>query len=254
MVLWWFSVSENNGILDMHNHVCLVVPQGRVYLLALYVFSSSFPTTGSHFTKHHSGKLVMQDIEWWILTLSQKWCGIKIRLPPPPMDTKLFVDALTTWGSGLVMDSKWLAWPLKDDWKLEGRDIGWAEMVTVNLVVWALVNAGLINCHIVLCSDNSGVVGALSSGYSRSLQQNFILWHIVNLFQTHEIWITIKWVPSKINLADGQSRGLFPLKAELLSWPPAVPVYLKHFVWHAICHDELHWVLFSGQHGPSLLH
>lgn len=92
----------------------------------------------------------------------------------------------------MVLNNKWLAWPLKVGWKSDGRDIGWAEMVAINLAVKTLVNAGYANCHVILKSDNMGVVDALAAGYSRSNQQNFILRHIVEPFQVQNIWLTIK--------------------------------------------------------------
>lgn len=70
-----------------------------------------------------------------------------------------------SWGIGLVLNDKWLAWRLKEGWRCEGRDIGWGEMVAVDLAVRTLVNAGFSDCQVVLQSDNAGVVGALSAGY-----------------------------------------------------------------------------------------
>lgn len=59
-------------------------------------------------------------------------------------------------------------------------------MVVVDLAVQTLIKAGFIDCHIILQSDNLVVVSTLSAGYSWSAQQNFILYHIVDCFQTHQ--------------------------------------------------------------------
>lgn len=155
------------------------------------------------------------------------------------MNIDLFVDASTLWGIGLVLDDKWLAWPLKVGWKSDGRDIGWAEMVAVDLAVKTLIKASYTNCHIILKSDNTGVVGALTAGCSRSIQQNFILRHIVDFFQAHNIWLTIQWVSTGSNKADGPSRGVFPPKSLLFPFPPPVPAYLKDYVCHAVRHNEV---------------
>lgn len=117
----------------------------------------------------------MDDIDWWRDALENHWCSSRVVLPPEPMDLQVYVDASTSWGIGFVVGNKWLAWELQQGWNSDGRDIGWAEMVAVDLSVRALVNAGYKNCHIVLRSDNSGVVGALVAGRSRSPQQNAIL-------------------------------------------------------------------------------
>jgi hypothetical protein len=61
------------------------------------------------------------------------------------------------------------------------------------------------NCHIIMCSDNKGVVGALEAGRSRGTQQNAILWEIVKLIQDHDIWISTIWVPTLENPVDGPS-------------------------------------------------
>jgi hypothetical protein len=33
---------------------------------------------------------------------------------------KLFVDASTGWGIGLILNGKWLAWQFKEGWNSEG--------------------------------------------------------------------------------------------------------------------------------------
>lgn len=233
------SLKSTESLIGTLNHACLVIPQGRSHLPALYAFRASFPTNSSRFLRHHPPKAALEEIEWWRRTLDVEWCGIVIQLPPEPMNVDLFVDASTSWGIGLVLDGRWLAWPLKTGWKSDGRDIGWAEMVAVDLAVKTLINAGYANCHVILKSDNTGVVGALTAGYSRSTQQNFILRHIVDSFQAHGIWLTIKWIASDMNLADGPSQGCFPPKRMLLPFPPSIPQYLRDYVRFAIQHREI---------------
>ena len=57
------------------------------------------------------------------------------------------MDASTSWGIGFVMDGKWLAWELVDSWHGDDRDIGWAEMVAVELGIHALIAAGKQSTH-----------------------------------------------------------------------------------------------------------
>lgn len=233
------SLKTTESLIGTLNHVCLVIPHGRSHLPAFYAFRTSFPSEGSHFIKHRPSKPVLHEIDWWRTTLSSKWCGVNIKRPPNPLDIQLFVDASTSWGIGLVLDDKWLAWPLKEGWQTEGRDIGWAEMVAVDLAVRTLIAGHFVECHVILRSDNAGVVGAFSAGYSRSSQQNLVLRHIVDSFQAHGIWLTLEWVPSESNLADKPSRGIFPPRSNLFPFPPAVPQYLKPFVRFSIRHNEL---------------
>ncbi len=107
-----------------------------------------------------------EDLAWWKHKLSLDLLGIPIITPAEPLDVSLMVDASTSWGLGLVLDRKWLAWELIQGWKSDGRDIGWAEMVVIELGLRTLIAKGLKDCHIVIHSNNQGVVGALLAGYS----------------------------------------------------------------------------------------
>jgi len=46
-----------------------------------------------------------------------------------------WVDASTDWGIGMVIGSQWVAWKLVHGWKLDGRDIGWAESIALELAI-----------------------------------------------------------------------------------------------------------------------
>ena len=96
----------------------------------------------------------------------EDFVGINIVWLPPPLASKLFVDASTRWEIGLVLDGRWLAWEFQNNWKTDGRDIGWAEMVVVEMAIQTLMAGKFSKCHIVVLSDNQGVVGALKAGRS----------------------------------------------------------------------------------------
>ena len=87
----------------------------------------------------------------------------------------------------MVWDDCWLAWKLKDGWRTAGHNIGWAKMVAVDLAVKSMISTGLSNCHVIIKSDNAGVVGALGAGRLQNSEQNLILWHILSSFQSHNI-------------------------------------------------------------------
>lgn len=59
------------------------------------------------------------------------------------------------------MQGAWDAWqwlqPLQV-WKAEGRNIGWAEMVAIELMVRQLEELGMGNANILVRSNNEGVV------------------------------------------------------------------------------------------------
>jgi hypothetical protein len=113
------------------------------------------------------------------------------------------------------------------------------QMVAVKLAIHTLVAAGFRSCHIILHSDNMGVVGALHSGHSCNAQQNMILRKIVALFQTHSIWVTTLWIPTKDNTADNPSRGRFPPSTSLLPFPPALPCHLTSYLLPSVNYHQL---------------
>jgi hypothetical protein len=188
--------------------------------------------------KHRLSASTADDIEWWRTRLQDVFVGMKIVRPPNPLDLKVYVDASTSWGIGLVLDGKWLAWQFQSGWKAEEREIGWAEMVAVELAIRALVTGKFRNCHVVVRSDNQGVVGALKAGKSRGTQQNLILREIVKLIQDHDLWISTTWIPSLENLADGPSRGVFQGKNSLYPFPPKIPSHLTTFICKAVDYHD----------------
>ncbi|KAF5372040.1 hypothetical protein D9615_008035 [Tricholomella constricta] len=224
------SLATTESLIGTLNHVTLVIPEGRSHLPALFKFRAGFHSSSPSWTLHRVTPDVSIEIAWWTDQLSNSWCGLDIVRPPPPLDLPIFVDASTSWGIGFFLNGKWLAWKLLPGWKSDDRDIGWAEMVAVDLALRACISSGLRDCHIVIRSDNSGVVGALAAGRSRNSQQNAILRRIVDNFQSNKIWITTSWVSTHDNIADAPSRGRFPPRNTLFPFPPALPSYLKPYV------------------------
>jgi hypothetical protein len=154
---------------------------------------------------------------------------LRLLIPDPP-PLSVFVDASTSFGIGFLADSRWLAWELLDGWRANGRDIGWAEMVAIDLGLRALVRSGLRDVHVRFHSDNQGGVRALKAGRSRNVVQNDILQRLSSFALEHGIIISVEWVRSCDNLADGISRGIFPPSRSRFSSPPPLPAYLKPFV------------------------
>jgi hypothetical protein len=137
-----------------------------------------------------------------------------------------------------VLDGRWLAWQFKSGWKSEGREIGWAEMVAIELALCTLIVGGFKKCHIIIRSDNQGVVGALKAGRSRGTQQNLILCEVVKLIQDNELWISTTWIPTSENLADDPSRGVFPSRNLLYAFPPKLPIHLFNYLEKAVNYHD----------------
>ena len=66
-------------------------------------------------------------------------------------------------GHCLLFNNHWLAWKLllQDEWRSEGRDIGWAEMVVVKLALRTIIASGRRKLHIIIHSDNQGVIHSI---------------------------------------------------------------------------------------------
>lgn len=214
------------------NHCCLAVPFGRSHLPSFYRLSSRLHRSSSKFVRVPIPPAVLEDVAWWCDQLRLDFCGSTLYIPPRAPNLRVFVDASTSWGIGLVVNGGWSAWYLQGDWRSEGRDIGWAEMVAVELAVRFLAAQGLRNTRVTIHSDNQGVIGALHSGFSRSTQQNRVLQRIVSLFVTTGIWVDTTYVRSAENLADAPSRGVFHSPDILHKLPCNVPLpfALKPFV------------------------
>jgi hypothetical protein len=232
------TMKEAEIIIGTLNHICLVVPEGRAHLVSLFKFRGGFKDVRHGEVKHRLPTDAANDIVWWRNRLQERSVGIKIIRPPTPMTNDLFVDASTGWGIGLVLDGRWLAWEFQDGWKSDERDIGWAEMVAVELAIRTLITAKFANCHIRVQSDNQGVVGALKAGRSRGTQQNLILREIVKIIQEYELWISTVWISTSENPADNPSRGIFPSRDLLYAFPPKIPFHLTKFIRNSVQYHD----------------
>ena len=111
-------------------------------------------------------------------------------------------------------------------------------MVTVKLAVRTLITGKFSNCHIIIRSDNKGIVGALGAGRSRGTQQNLILREIVKLIQNNNLWISTIWISTLDNPADAPSRGIFSEKKLLYAFPPKLPFHLTEFIHKAVDYQD----------------
>lgn len=224
------SRKDCESVIGSLNHCCLVITDGRSRMPSLYKFCASFARSSNRFTRHCIPATVLADVQWWRVVLSRVWCGLRLVCAPTPLDFGIYVDASTSFGIGLLIDGKWAAWRLKSGWDSDGRDIGWAEMVAIEMGLTALVHSGARDVHFLVHSDNTGVLGALNAGLSRSVQQNIVLRRIVEMFTTYRVWFTTIYIASASNPADGPSRGVFPPFSSHISFDVPIPPDLLPFL------------------------
>jgi hypothetical protein len=206
-----FSRKDTESLLGTLVHCSLAVPDGRSRLPSLSCFASSFNYTSSPFIQRSPSSGVLSDISWWRTKLSTVFCGSVLSKPPPSAPVEFWVDASSSWGIGIVLGDEWDTWRLQPGWNKNGRNIGWAEMVAIELGLRFAVHRGFSNTHFTIKSDNQGVIHAIEGGKSRSPEQNSVLQRITLLLSQHKLWVSSLYVPSLDNLADPPSRGLAAL-------------------------------------------
>jgi hypothetical protein len=203
-----FSKKDTESVLGTLVHCSLALPDGRSHLPSISRFASSFNFLTSPFIRRSPNPSVLSDIAWWRSQLSADFCGSPLSRPPPPSSIEFWVDASSSWGVGVVFGDLWDAWSFSPGWDVGGRNIGWAEIVAIELGLLFAVHKGYSDIHFIIKSDNQGVIHAIEGGKSRNPEQNTVLQRITALLSSHEIWISSLYVPSLDNLADPPSRGL----------------------------------------------
>jgi hypothetical protein len=135
-LIWWvagFKATHRQveSMLGTLAHCSLTLPDGRSRLPAISRFMASFSVMCSHFTTCIIPPTALADITWWRHTLETTACWTTLQNPPPPSHTLFTVDASTSWGISIIFRDQWEAWHLDNSWKSQGRDIGWAKIVTI---------------------------------------------------------------------------------------------------------------------------
>jgi hypothetical protein len=123
----------------------------------------------------------------------------------------MWVDASTSFGIGVVIDKEWEAWKFLPGWDSHPQHkIGWAETIALECGIQQLIHLDIHNSHVIVKSDNMGVIGALAGGKSWNAEQNIVLQRITTLLRTHSLWVSTIYTPSALNLADPPSQGIAP--------------------------------------------
>ncbi|CUA71572.1 Dynein heavy chain domain-containing protein 1 [Rhizoctonia solani] len=203
------TLRSTESVLGSLIHCALAVPLGRSRVAGIARFTGSFSHAyKDRFKTRAIPDYAKEDAAWWLDILLQPDCGSSLSLPPPFIDIPCFVDASTSFGVGVHLGGRVRAWVLKKGWKSSGRDIGWAEMIALELALLALAAAGYSNCSIMIHSDNQGVIGAFQTGRSRNTHQNAALQRIQSLVLDRNIQVSLTYVHTDENLADAPSRGI----------------------------------------------
>lgn len=159
---------------------------------------------------------------------------------------EIYVDASTT-GIGLVYknDKRWLAWTYVEGHSAiqkgaNGKiDACWGELVAAELALLTFLADPSFDSRnipsgsssslpqkrmLVVKSDNRGVVKAIRRN-SWNTRLDSILGRILTRAEENDVELKAKWLWTRLNPADGPSRGKYPPKEQMLEWaPPEVEV------------------------------
>jgi hypothetical protein len=150
---------------------------------------------------------MITDLRWWLKELVEPFRYRELRPRGNMQDLGIYVDASTSWGIGIIIQSRWAAFKLKADWKTEGRDICWLETLALEFVFYILDAMDVRDAHLLIHSDNQGAIGALEKGRSPNFHINLSIRRMYNVIIARFITHQLKFIPSEENPADPVSRG-----------------------------------------------
>lgn len=207
-------------------HITQVIPIGRSYLSNLEAFLAL--SRKSPFKPLTPPKGTTNDIEWWLTRLNDNIIR-PLHHPISPEDLNAFSDASSGVGLAITLGSKWRAWKLVSGWKSDGRDIGWAEAIAFEFLIYTLVKVEGARPSVKVYGDNQGVVEGWKRGRSRNRQVNLAFRRFSQFLEAQSMEVIAAYVPSGANPADKPSRGIFPDAASLLPKIP-IPEDLRHYI------------------------
>ena len=207
-------------------HVAFVYVEGCSRLPSLSNFIASF-MDNEHICRYPPPSM-MTDLTWWLHKLDITGFYRKLQPRSPCQDMGLFVDASTSWGIGIVIAGKWLAFQLHDNWKVEGRDICWLETVAVEILLYILVAMGVTNTTLLIHSDNQGTIGSLGKGRSRNFHINLSIRRAYVILISHSITPELTYIASENNPADPISRGELGPTHSRITASFSLPDELRH--------------------------
>ena len=225
---------QMQDVMKIHGslcHIAYIYPEGQNRLPSLSNFICTFQN--DTFSHRFPPKSLISDLTWWKTTLSRGRVSRPLTSRGNPTDLHIFVDASTSWGIGIVFGMRWDAWKTSAEWRGPSQDIGWLEGVAVELVIYMLEEKGIEDAHILVHSDNQGVIGAFDKGRSRNFEVNLSIRRSSSILAARNISISLTYIESEVNPADPISRGILGLPADRLFSNFPLPGELKPFLLHA---------------------
>lgn len=212
-------------------HASAAAPRGRAYLTSLeemIAYCGKKP-----FLPHRAGEHVDKDLNWWSLLLQSGGVSRPIYPTAKLSNPLAFSDASSGIGLGIVIGKRWRAWRLIPGWKTRDgkRDIGWAEAVAFELLIYTIASIPNIGRHVLVYGDNTGVVEGWWNRRHRNRAVNGVFRRINEFIHnlSRPFDVTTNYVASAHNPADDPSRGIYG-PAELLLPSIRLPAELDGFL------------------------
>lgn len=229
------SFKDLSSLCGYLAHLSLVIYEGKARIRALYRMLTRMEERGtSCFVWWPSA---LKELVWWDSELQKPTLSMRLCTERVPDDNLgVYADASTSWGIGIVINGEYDQFQLTRGWETSGeegrRDIGWAEFVAIELAVYFLISTYQIHQkHILIHSDNQGVVKAWKARASRSPEQNAVLLRIIHMLSKCQSFISLEYIPSECNPADAASRGGTPhglQRRHFRSFPKSLIGLLSH--------------------------
>jgi hypothetical protein len=196
------------GYLD---HLAQVIREGKARMRALYEMHAQMNWSHEAWTLE-----VLEELAWWRVQLQKKHLGMCLCTQKNPDNSlRVYVDASFE-GIGVFINGRYDSFQLAEGWEYTAdgtrRDIGWAEFLAVELAVFFLIlGYNVRQRHILIHTDNRGVIGSWNARRARNAEHNSILIRIIQSLSEAQGFISLEWVASKDNPADAPSRGYAPV-------------------------------------------
>jgi hypothetical protein len=199
------SAVDTEHLVGSLSHIACIHEVGQSFLPSLHNFLASFESRNRFITRLPPRESI-SDMRTWLSLLSIP-DAFRALHPRATIDIDIWVDASTEFGIGLVVGHRWRAWKLKDGWKGERRDIGWAESVGLELATLEIASRGIRNARVVVFCDNQGSIGQFRRGRGRNADSNLCIRRSVETMMRSCFDIVPEYVRSADNRADAPSRG-----------------------------------------------
>jgi hypothetical protein len=202
------NLKDVRSLCGKLSHVALIVPEGRVHLRSLWKMLTKMESTEMHpSTLCKFLEQQREDLSWWDKYLAGPEVHVQLCTARVPDDfLGLFCDASGSYGIGIVIDGYYDSLKFVHNWRtVHGAhyDIGWAETLALELLITFLSGSvPLYNTHLLVHTDNTGVIGVWNKRSSRNEGTNTIIGRILRILLRNQCFSSVDYIESATNPAD----------------------------------------------------